>query len=145
MELRYHACQVLSCLPFGEARQRDYTGVMLTVAGFGRTGPHRFGPNSPVLNEVRLPGVSQQACGSVLRARGAVITHRQLCAGGQPGLDSCAGDSGGPLMAPTRTGPPYSLVGVVSFGAIRCGEGGVPSVNTRVSEYLDWILDRVDD
>ena len=48
-------------------------------------------------------------------------------------------------MVPTPTGPPYTLVGIVSFGAKRCGEGGIPSINTRVSEYLNWILDRVDD
>ncbi|XP_043217205.1 CLIP domain-containing serine protease 14D-like [Amphibalanus amphitrite] len=132
------------CLPFGEARQRNYDGVGMTVAGFGRTGPRRFGPNSLVMNEVRLPGVPLQECSAILRSKGAVITSKHICAGGQPGQDSCAGDSGGPLMAATRTGPPYSLVGVVSFGAVRCGEGGVPSVNTRVSEYLNWILDRVD-
>ena len=133
------------CLPFGVARQRDYTGVSMTVAGFGRTGPNEFTANSAVLMEVRLPGVSQQVCAGILRSKGAAITSRQICAGGEPGRDSCGGDSGGPLMVPTTTGPPYSLVGIVSFGAVRCGEGGIPSVNTRVSEYLNWILDRLDD
>ena len=133
------------CLPFDEVRQRDFTGVNLTVAGFGRTGPGDFSPSSPVLLDVKLPGVAQNECGRIIRSLGGVISRRQICAGGQAGQDSCRGDSGGPLMVPTESGPPFSLVGVVSFGAVRCGNGGVPSVNTRVSEYLDWILDRLDE
>ncbi|KAF0313609.1 Phenoloxidase-activating factor 3 [Amphibalanus amphitrite] len=132
------------CLPFGIAGHRDYTGVNLTAAGYGRLGPSSSSPSSQVLMEVRLPGVDQRVCSDVITRNKGVITDKQICAGGEDGRDSCDGDSGGPLIAPTPTGPPYSLVGVVSFGAVRCGEGGVPSVNTRVSEYLNWILDRLD-
>ena len=133
------------CLPFGRARTRNYTGVDLTVAGFGRTG--RGAPGSRVLQHVQLPGVELGECATnafFTRLR-RPITSKQLCAGGQPGQDSCNGDSGGPVVAPTQFGPPYSVVGLVSFGDINCGKSDVPSVNTRVSEYLDWILDRVDE
>ena len=133
------------CLPFGPAASRDYSSVDLVVAGFGRTGPRESTSNSPVMLDVKLPGVRQQTCANILRRKGAVITSKHICAGGELGRDSCAGDSGGPLMVTTPTGPPYSIIGVVSFGAVRCGEGGIPSVNTRVSEYLNWILDRLDD
>ncbi|KAF0295469.1 Melanization protease 1 [Amphibalanus amphitrite] len=132
------------CLPFGEAGRRNYTGAPLRTAGFGRTGPSRQSPSSPVLLDVLLPGVEQSQCAATIRQNGGTVTPLQICAGGVPGEDSCQGDSGGPLMAPSPSGPPFSLVGVVSFGAVRCGEGGVPSVNTRVSEYLNWILDRLD-
>ena len=42
------------------------------------------------------------------------------------------GDSGGPLAAHDR------VIGLVSFGMIRCADG-VPDVFTRVSAYLSWI------
>ena len=55
------------------------------------------------------------------------------------------GDSGGPLIARNGTFSPYSLVGVVSFGA---GHGkcdkGIPGVYTRVTNYLDWIKENLD-
>ena len=133
------------CLPFGIVGQRDYTGVNLTVPGHGKTGPNFSSPSSDVLLEVMLPGVSQHDCRDIIKRHGATITDKQICAGAEQGIDSCGGDSGGPVIVEPPTGPPYSIVGVVSFGATHCGEGGIPSVNTRVSEYLNWILDRLDD
>jgi len=130
------------CLPFGEAVTRDYSSLNLTVAGFGRTGPNS--PSSAVLLEIELPGVQQSSCEATVRAGGAQLTSNQFCAGGQVGRDSCGGDSGGPVVLPAFSGPPYTLVGIISFGETNCGGGNVPSVNTRVSSFLNWVLDRVD-
>jgi hypothetical protein len=57
-----------------------------------------------------------------------------LCAG-QPGggVDTCAGDSGGPLRDGTGT-----VVGITSWG-IGCGRPGRPGVYTRVSAIAAWI------
>jgi trypsin len=49
---------------------------------------------------------------------------------------SCSGDSGGPIVANTPTGP--RLVGVVSAGPFPCGLGG-PSIYARVSSRLGFI------
>ena len=46
------------------------------------------------------------------------ISLKQVCAG-SPGIDSCRGDSGGPLHV-TRGGV-MQQVGIVSFGG-KCGE-----------------------
>jgi trypsin len=49
---------------------------------------------------------------------------------------SCAGDSGGPVVADTPGGP--RLVGAVSAGSFPCGLGG-PSIYARVSNQLGFI------
>ena len=33
------------------------------------------------------------------------------------------------------------LVGIASFGPIRCGNSQVPGVYVRITKWLDWILD----
>ena len=55
------------------------------------------------------------------------------------GKDSCTGDSGGPLISRQGEEEPMYLKGIVSFGARRCGEKGIPGVYTKVSEYIRWI------
>jgi len=130
------------CLPFGDIGTRDYTGTDLTVAGFGKLGP--FKPSSDVLLELSLPGTEHGSCTSTFQREGVTLSSGQFCVTSRRGQDSCAGDSGGPLVLPGPFGPPYTLVGIVSFGETRCGNGRFPSVNTRVGSYLNWILDRVD-
>ncbi|XP_076229384.1 venom protease-like [Nomia melanderi] len=66
-----------------------------------------------------------------------IIGEWQLCAG-EPGKDTCHGDSGGPLMILNQDyNCMYSIIGVTSFGGI-CGSI-IPGVYTRVSNYLSWI------
>ena len=60
-----------------------------------------------------------------------------MCAGGEIGKDSCGGDSGGGLFSKRDDGR-WEVVGIVSFGSERCGDG-TPGVYTRVSQYLQWI------
>lgn len=56
-----------------------------------------------------------------------------------PGVATCTGDSGSPLV---QEGV---VVGVVSWGIVPCGYPGAPSVYTRVSSFVDFILQFVDD
>lgn len=73
------------------------------------------------------------------------INDKQLCAGGLHDKDSCAGDSGGPLLYPGKvgsTGVRYVQRGIVSFGSKRCGIS-LPGVYTNVAYYMDWILNNI--
>lgn len=54
------------------------------------------------------------------------------------------GDSGGPLMSEGVPGADRTtLIGIVSFGPRSCGVSSFPGVYTRVSVYIDWILDKI--
>ena len=62
-----------------------------------------------------------------------------MCAGGEPGKCSSAGDGGGGLFSKLSDGR-WQVVGVSSAGATRCSdEEGRPDVYTRVSQYVEWI------
>lgn len=94
---------------------------------------------SPVKRKAIVSYVDKKKCDVNNGKRG--ITDRQLCAGQGDGVDSCYGDSGGPLMLETRTkNNSYAtfIVGLVSYGYGRlCGN--FPGVYTYLPPYLDWI------
>ncbi|KAJ9582576.1 hypothetical protein L9F63_023082, partial [Diploptera punctata] len=60
------------------------------------------------------------------------IQEGMICAGDNNGIDSCKGDSGGPLQCEGL------LVGIVSWGD-GCGKPYFPGVYTEVSHHYDWI------
>ena len=37
----------------------------------------------------------------------------------------------------------WMQIGIVSFGRTICGTKGVPGVYTKVSAYIQWILDHI--
>ncbi|XP_070505025.1 melanization protease 1-like isoform X1 [Chironomus tepperi] len=130
------------CLPLDSSfRGMDFTKFSLEVAGFGIT---ENGTDSDVKQRLDLDGVENNRCANYYHARyKAMITNKQICAGGEEGRDSCKGDSGGPLMRygnfPNSNFPYYVLVGIVSYGPRFCGTKDAPGVYTRVSEFIDWI------
>lgn len=73
------------------------------------------------------------------------IGFRQLCAGGQEGVSSCYGDSGGPMVNQMALGKQVKFVqfGVVSSGYNTCGTQGQPGILANVVFYIDWILDTI--
>lgn len=38
---------------------------------------------------------------------------------------------------------PYYVAGVVSYGAADCGTENIPGVYTKVTDYLEWIVDTI--
>jgi trypsin len=83
-----------------------------------------------------------------LRAASVTINSNNTCSGAYPGdfdgstmicagnpsggVDTCSGDSGGPLEAPLLGGG-YRLVGLTGWG-IGCGQASHPGVYTRVAD-----------
>jgi trypsin len=96
------------------------TASNVTVIGFGAT---KFGGSlSSTLLEVTVPVVDHNTCEN---SYGKLNNTVQVCAG-KAGMDSCYGDSGGPLLSSDGL-----LVGIVSFG-FKCAKAGYPTVYSRV-------------
>ena len=130
-------------------------GATMSIAGFGRSNPNLSKParvgtllTAPVYTRIACKGPSYRS----------FSTETMVCASGQTfvialagkkkrGVQraTCFGDSGGPLLADTPTGP--RLIGITSYGGIypnrfafiACGLKGFPDVYTRVSAYLGFI------
>ena len=88
----------------------------------------------------KVPVVNTDTCNEAFDGS---LDETHLCAGGEPGKDSCSGDSGGGLFSDLINGQDgqdrkWEVVGIVSFGTYKCGDG-TPGVYTRVSQYLQWI------
>lgn len=111
----------------------------LFAAGWGRTLQAR---QSTKKMKVQLPVVDQTVCRNKFEGIGATIVDSQLCAGSLFAVDTCDGDSGGPVMVLKRNY--WSVEGIVSFGR-RCGLEGWPAVYTRVDSFDDWIRETIRD
>jgi secreted trypsin-like serine protease len=119
-------------------------GAPLRVAGYGAVNP--FGVHlSPFLKTTFEIVRADRRC---LKAytRDLYAAESMICALGakrkHPGhfkihTSACLGDSGGPMVADTATGPVE--VGTVSFGGALCGLPAAPSVYSKVASSLDFI------
>ncbi|KAG3114550.1 hypothetical protein PI124_g13530 [Phytophthora idaei] len=86
------------------------------------------------LQRVDVPLVSDETCTAY-----ATVDSTMVCAGGVANLDSCDGDSGGPLIIESTDGEDV-LVGVVSWAKDEsCGREGYYGIYSRVSSARNWI------
>ncbi|EDS26072.1 tryptase [Culex quinquefasciatus] len=113
----------------------------LVATGWGRTGVGS--EYTPKLLQVSLSPISDEECSVYYptdRKLKQGLRAQHLCARDEQ-MDTCEGDSGGPLqiklMHNGRMTP--FIVGVTSFGSA-CGISN-PGVYTRVSAYFRWIVD----
>jgi secreted trypsin-like serine protease len=121
-------------------------GRQATVAGWGsmlpvppdelEEPPLQF-PNR--MREASMPIVSDQQCKRAYNAPDIppelrVFPELMVCAGAE-GLDTCFGDSGGPMFVTADGGSGqmrHRQIGVTSFG-LGCAAEGIPGVYTEVS------------
>ncbi|MGH9186786.1 MAG: S1 family peptidase [Acidimicrobiales bacterium] len=104
-------------------------GTSLTVAGWGDTKPGDGVDFADRLREVAVPVVGDAACAAAYTDDGGIAATRELCAGSE-GLDSCEGDSGGPLFA--TKGGSFLQLGIVGWGT-GCEQLSHPGVYTEVN------------
>ncbi|KAF4518267.1 hypothetical protein B566_EDAN018383 [Ephemera danica] len=113
------------------------------ASGWGKNVFGKEGQYQVILKKVELPVVPRDPCLRALR-KTRLGQHFRLhesfmCAGGEPGRDTCKGDGGSPLVCPMPDRPGhYAQVGIVAWG-IGCGENGTPGVYANVAKFRHWI------
>ncbi|XP_064482491.1 transmembrane protease serine 9-like [Ornithodoros turicata] len=128
------------CLPKENTTVPD--DEICTATGWGRT---EYGGDLPkVLQKVNLPIVSTARCQSYYDDIYPITVQgdKMICAGyDEGGRSTCHGDSGGPLQCP-GVGDRQVIVGVTSWG-VRCAGPRRPGVFARVTNFLDFIHEQV--
>ncbi|XP_035785996.1 serine protease grass-like [Anopheles albimanus] len=131
------------CLPIREdVRKKVLPKYILT--GWGTTEEQAL---SDILLQALLKHVPVSECQQKMRENALRIDlseDYQMCAGGEEKVDSCKGDSGGPLgFSVDLVGARFVQYGVVSAGVSTCGKVSVPGIYTRVSSYMNWIVENM--
>uniref|UniRef100_A0AAG5CW22 CLIP domain-containing serine protease n=1 Tax=Anopheles atroparvus TaxID=41427 RepID=A0AAG5CW22_ANOAO len=115
------------CLPFTSGLM-GFDPTLYWITGWGLTERLEV---SPVLLQARIPPVE------------CSLNNYAICAGFGNATLHCEGDSGGPMKAQVpEFNFRYVQFGVISAGP-RCGAQGVPGVSSRVSYFMQWILDNI--
>ncbi|GCC16875.1 coagulation factor VII-like [Chiloscyllium punctatum] len=104
-----------------------------TVTGWGRL--FDAGIIAQTLQKLRIPLVRTSECRLTTERE---ITQNMFCAGYRDAkMDSCRGDSGGPLAAQYKGS--WFLTGIVSWGEKGCASKGKYGVYTKVYKFIEWI------
>ncbi|XP_035219350.1 chymotrypsinogen 2-like [Stegodyphus dumicola] len=108
-----------------------------TVTGWGSRRADTV-YTSDVLHQADVPIVPPKECQKAYK--GHYIRGNMLCAGYETGnVDSCRGDSGGPLIHKQKDGT-WAVYGVTSFGD-GCGQKKKFGIYANVVTHLSWIID----
>ncbi|XDV40453.1 hypothetical protein PO909_009537 [Leuciscus waleckii] len=124
------------CLP-NKTHELVMEGTMGTISGFG-------GFEKGLISKTLRYGLVQEYTLDKCESGGLPVTDNMFCAGDDvKSVDSCKGDSGGPLFFPMlgygSKEQPYEVRGIVSWGPERCGNAVSKGFYTKVQNYLDWI------
>jgi trypsin len=113
----------------GEAALWD-AGSTADISGWGSTS--EAGGTVDTLRAATVGVIDDSTCGSSSIYGGDFDPATMICAGYlSGGVDTCYGDSGGPLEAPLQGGG-YRLVGITGWGD-GCARSDAPGVYTRVA------------
>ncbi|XP_055628345.1 uncharacterized protein LOC129769866 [Toxorhynchites rutilus septentrionalis] len=125
-----------ACLP--ERYQQLPMGHTCTIIGWGKKR-HSDDSGTDILHEAEVPIITNDKCRAVYHDY--TITKNMFCAGHKRGrIDTCAGDSGGPLLCrdTTKVNSPWTIFGITSFGD-GCGKKNKFGIYTKLPNYVDWI------
>ncbi|XP_068626100.1 phenoloxidase-activating factor 2-like [Battus philenor] len=131
----------LVCLP--PPGQRALGGTRCLASGWGKDRFGLIGQYQVIMKKIELPVVERVDCQNRLR-RTRLGPYFQLhgsfmCAGGEWGRDTCAGDGGSPLVCPVPFQKDrYVQSGIVSWG-VGCGDHNTPGVYVDVAAVRTWI------
>nr|AFA42362.1 clip domain serine proteinase [Portunus trituberculatus] len=126
------------CLPAAGLDVKSFLGARdAVVAGWGAT---ETTSTSDVLQAAKVPFAEKSTCEPFYRNQ---LVDEQVCFGGRGNVDSCFGDSGGPVFQTHNELPRFTVLGIVSRGVRECGTPGVPAVYTNVAFYRQWIASSI--
>ncbi|XP_050512106.1 phenoloxidase-activating factor 2-like [Diabrotica virgifera virgifera] len=113
------------------------------ATGWGKDQFGKKGKYQVILKKIELPVVSNNICQDKLRTtrlgRFFELHNSFMCAGGEPGKDTCKGDGGSPFVLSTGTEEDkFYQAGIVAWG-IGCGENGTPGVYVNIAKFRSWI------
>lgn len=120
------------CLPMQGEELMLHSRV--TIVGWGkRKNTAIYG--SDLLQQAEVPIVDLDECRNVYKDY--YISDNMMCAGfRRGGVDSCEGDSGGPLLF--KKEGKWEIHGVTSFGE-GCGRRGKYGIYAKVANFVKWI------
>lgn len=135
-------CLPISQLVYDHSDEIQY----YTIAGWGHT-ENSYSTN--VLQHAEIPHQPREVCQKIFAESGVNITYDHICAGGENRIDTCKGDSGGPLFATVPFKTFNSLIiyrqvqfGIVSFGLTGCGGENVnAAAYANLMEYMPWVTE----
>ncbi|XP_014478092.1 PREDICTED: uncharacterized protein LOC106746246 isoform X2 [Dinoponera quadriceps] len=126
------------CLP---PENTEYpAGLNCTISGFGSIETGKT-TQSKDLRYGWVPLLDQSICRAGYVYGEGAISDGMICAGYlDEGIDTCDGDSGGPLAC-YHNGA-FTLYGITSWGQ-HCGRANKPGVYVRVAYYRRWIDQKI--
>jgi len=143
-EITYEDDKQPICLGGGRVPK---AGSKCFISGWGyTTGSPKDTKLSYHLKDAEIPVVSFNKCRQTGIWYKLLNEDSHMCAGdsSKPGLDSCGGDSGGPLSCLDEASGQYYLAGVTSFGFSDCGKAGHLGIYARMETYEPWVHETIE-
>nr|XP_054763588.1 uncharacterized protein LOC129270213 [Lytechinus pictus] len=113
-------------------------GSYVTFTGWG-SYTRRYSPQPDYLQVARMPVIPNDICQRNIDI--LPVLPSMFCMMYPDGYNGlCTGDSGGPVVQ--QFGGRWTLVGVTSWGEV-CGGRYKPAGQTRVSSFMDFIIDTI--
>ncbi|XP_068154127.1 spaetzle-processing enzyme-like [Drosophila tropicalis] len=131
------------CLPIDDQfRDNAFESYAMDISGWGKT---KYNNQSAKKQKATVDVWNLGRCQDKYRSYQMHLNNTQMCAGGKLEIDTCGGDSGGPLMVPINRNKQeiFYVAGITSYGPQPCGLQGWPGVYTRTAAFVDWIQQKL--